>query len=112
MSWEEISRQSYPCPCGESTYEEVSYSDDWNRSETRRSMLCPDCKEHYTYVHSEYAEQYQHKYFARASGWVHNDVLRACLRRMVHGKGGAKCESMRLLAESLMNASELAGNPS
>jgi hypothetical protein len=39
-------------------------------------------------------------------------ILRMRLKRVAHEKEGAKCESMRLLAESLMNASELAGNPS
>jgi len=39
-------------------------------------------------------------------------ALRECLNRVAQGKAGARCESMRLLAESLMNASELAGNPS
>jgi hypothetical protein len=76
MSWEEMSRRSYPCPCGKGTYEEIFYSDDWNRSETRRRMLCPDCEGHYTYVESDYASQFQHKYFARARGWVRNNVLK------------------------------------
>ena len=39
-------------------------------------------------------------------------VLRECKDREAQGKAGARSESMRRLAESMMNASELCGKPS
>lgn len=47
MSWEEDFRRRYPCPCGKGEYEEIHYSDDWGRTEVRREMLCPHCKNKY-----------------------------------------------------------------
>jgi hypothetical protein len=50
MSWEEVGRTRYPCPCGNGEYEEVHLSDDWGRSETHTSMLCPKCSVAYRHV--------------------------------------------------------------
>jgi hypothetical protein len=52
MSWERDFTKKYPCPCGKGEYEVSSYSDDWMRSRYEYSMLCPECKEKYTYSHA------------------------------------------------------------
>lgn len=44
MSWEETGRIKHPCPCGRGTWDEVTRSDDWNRSESHAEILCPACK--------------------------------------------------------------------
>lgn len=49
MSWEEMYRRKYPCPCGTGKYEAIGHSDDWGRSETTYNMLCPICQEKYVY---------------------------------------------------------------
>lgn len=74
MSWEEISRRRYPCPCGEGEYEEVHYSDDWRRSETHHEMLCPKCKESYVYDHTVIGG---HPGDEIERGWVLKSVLEA-----------------------------------
>lgn len=45
MSWEEMSRRSYPCHCGKSTYTEVNEMDDWNRYREHVIIDCPACAE-------------------------------------------------------------------
>lgn len=47
MSWEEMSRRQYKCPCGSGTYTIISLSDDWCRSEERREMDCIICEQKY-----------------------------------------------------------------
>ena len=49
MSWEEDYRNYYKCPCGKGKYVEIVYSDDWNRSDVRREMLCEECKKRYVW---------------------------------------------------------------
>lgn len=43
MSWEEMSRESYPCPCGKGTWVVIHRSDDWNRTEEIATILCEVC---------------------------------------------------------------------
>jgi len=43
MSYDEVYRNRYPCPCGKGEWEEVGYSNDWNQTRTDRVMLCPEC---------------------------------------------------------------------
>lgn len=74
MSWEEDFRRKYPCPCGKGEYEEVHYSDDWGRSETRYKMLCPKCKEKYVYDHTVI---YGHPGNEVERGWVLKSVIEA-----------------------------------
>jgi hypothetical protein len=50
VSWEEMSRTRHPCQCGKGEVEEVHLSDDWGRTETTVSMLCPECRTKYRYV--------------------------------------------------------------
>lgn len=45
MSWEEMSRGDYPCPCGKGTYTSILDMDDWNRMREFTTMNCPDCAE-------------------------------------------------------------------
>ena len=47
MSWEEMSRDRNPCPCGQGTYSIINEMDDWNRSRSRWQMDCPKCKTEY-----------------------------------------------------------------
>lgn len=72
MSWEEDWRRRYTCPCGKGEYEEASFSDDWGRSETHRTMLCPECKERYVYDHTII---HGHPGNEIERGWVLKSVL-------------------------------------
>lgn len=45
MSWEEMSRGDYPCPCGKGTYTRILDMDDWNRIREFTTMNCPVCAE-------------------------------------------------------------------
>jgi len=74
MSWEEDFRNRYPCPCGKGEYEEIHYSDDWGRTETRYVMLCPSCKEKYVYDHTVIPG---HPGDEIERGWVLKSVLEA-----------------------------------
>ena len=74
MSWEEDFKRKNPCPCGEGKYEEVHYSDDWGRSETRYKMLCPKCKEKYVFDNTVI---YGHPGNEVERGWVLKRVLEA-----------------------------------
>ncbi len=49
MSWEESGKRKMPCPCGKGEVEETNLSNDWGQSETRRVMLCEECRERYDY---------------------------------------------------------------
>jgi hypothetical protein len=51
MSWETLTVNKYPCPCGKGEYEVELRSDDWNRFESNYTMLCKNCKELYYYSH-------------------------------------------------------------
>jgi hypothetical protein len=44
MSWEEISRDEVPCPCGKGKVVITMRMDDWNRIETSRAILCDNCR--------------------------------------------------------------------
>jgi len=44
MSWEESSRRKHSCACGKGTWDEVTRSDDWNRSESYVEINCEACK--------------------------------------------------------------------
>lgn len=43
MSWDESSRTKTPCPCGKGTWDEVTRSDDWGRSESYAEINCAQC---------------------------------------------------------------------
>lgn len=43
MSWEEVFRKEYPCPCGKGTYTTVHRSDDWGQYESNDYMNCDVC---------------------------------------------------------------------
>lgn len=74
MSWEEIFRKRYPCPCGKGEYEEIDSEDDWFQHQTSHKMLCPDCKERYAYD-SHVVAGHPGDEFER--GWVLKNVLEA-----------------------------------
>src|SRR6478609_1858324 len=78
MSWEETSRHRYPCPCGKGEYEEVNLENDWFQHETRREMLCPECKQTYAYDGTPIGG---HKWNEHVRGWVRKSVLEAEARR-------------------------------
>lgn len=47
MSYEEMSRNSYPCRCGKGTILSILSMDDWNRTTLVEDIQCPRCrKEH------------------------------------------------------------------
>lgn len=72
MSWEEMGKHRYPCPCGKGEYEEISISDDWGGQRENHVMLCPECKEKYVYdltvVHGHLGDEIRR-------GWVLKSVL-------------------------------------
>ena len=74
MSWEERRRRRLPCPCGKGEVEETDFSDDWNRFETRREVLCQDCRERYVYdssvIHGNPGDEVER-------GWVLKSTLEA-----------------------------------
>ncbi len=74
MSWEEIGKRRVPCPCGKGEVEETDFLDDWNRSETRREILCKDCKERYIYDPSVI---HYHPGNEVERGWVLKSTLEA-----------------------------------
>jgi hypothetical protein len=74
LSWEEDFTKEYPCPCGKGGYEYTSYSDDWGRSKTEYNMLCPECREKYTYSSKVI---YGHPGNEVERGWVLKSVLEA-----------------------------------
>lgn len=74
MSWEEIFRRKYPCPCRKGEYEEIHYADDWGRSETHFTMLCLNCKDKYVYDHTII---HGHPGNEIERGWVLKSVLEA-----------------------------------
>ena len=47
MSWEEMSVEKQPCPCGKSTYSVVRRMDDWNRTDSSMRMDCEQCQSNY-----------------------------------------------------------------
>ena len=47
MSWELDNVQYKECPCGKGRIRVESYSDDWNRFDTRYEIECEYCKDHY-----------------------------------------------------------------
>ncbi len=44
MSWEEMSRDETPCPCGNGKIASIFRMDDWNRIETIKEILCDYCR--------------------------------------------------------------------
>jgi hypothetical protein len=74
MSWDEIYRGRKPCPCGKGEYEEVHRENDWFQYETRRDMLCPECKERYSYSEEIIGG---HPGDEIERGWVLKNVLEA-----------------------------------
>ncbi len=52
MSWEEMSVDKHPCPCGRGTFSVAHRMDDWNRSDTSMRMDCQDCRDGYV-IYSE-----------------------------------------------------------
>lgn len=44
MSWEEMSVDKHPCPCGKGTYSVTHRMDDWNRSDSSMQMDCEECR--------------------------------------------------------------------
>ncbi len=69
MSWDEIGRRRYPCPCGRGEYEEISMMDDWNRTKTEHKMLCTTCKPLYVWDSTNVAPRI-HPMRERERGWV------------------------------------------
>ena len=47
MSWELMRTDKTPCKCGIGFLIEESYSDDWNRSETKYRLECDECNKKY-----------------------------------------------------------------
>jgi hypothetical protein len=47
MAWDKMDTETFPCPCGSSTYTVTQLMDDWNRSDEEWSMQCPRCKDVY-----------------------------------------------------------------
>lgn len=44
MSWEEMSVETKPCPCGKGTITYRMEMDDWNRVRHGQTIHCPKCK--------------------------------------------------------------------
>lgn len=44
MSWEEMSVDRHPCPCGKGTYSVTTLMDDWNRTNSSMHMDCEECR--------------------------------------------------------------------
>lgn len=44
MSWEQMSAEKKPCPCGKGTVTYYMDMDDWNRVRHYKSIECPTCK--------------------------------------------------------------------
>lgn len=47
MSWESVSEQQHPCPCGEGFFTAIVEMDDWNRTRSGWVMGCLKCREEY-----------------------------------------------------------------
>lgn len=47
MSWEDMSVESFPCPCGKGTYSVTRRMDDWNRVDSSMQMDCEECRANY-----------------------------------------------------------------
>lgn len=47
MSWEEMSVDKHPCPCGKSTFSVTHRMDDWNRTDASMNMDCEHCRKDY-----------------------------------------------------------------
>ncbi len=47
MSWEEMSVDKHPCPCGKGTYSVTHRMDDWNRTNSSMHMDCEECQSKY-----------------------------------------------------------------
>jgi hypothetical protein len=54
MSWEEMSIEKYPCPCGKSTYTVTKRMDDWNRTDSLMHMDCEECHSKYVLFCEDY----------------------------------------------------------
>ncbi len=52
MSWEEMSVEKHPCPCGKGTYSVTLRMDDWHRTAKSMKMDCEDCRGQYV-IHTE-----------------------------------------------------------
>ena len=45
MSWEEMSVDKHPCPCGKGTYSVTHRMDDWNKIQTLPCRMdCEECR--------------------------------------------------------------------
>ncbi|CAE6899508.1 hypothetical protein [Paraburkholderia domus] len=44
MSWEQISTETRPCPCGNGTVTITTEMDDWNRYRESKAIDCPSCR--------------------------------------------------------------------
>lgn len=53
MSWEDMSIEKYPCPCGKSTYSVTRRMDDWNRTDVSMHMDCEVCHPNYVLFREE-----------------------------------------------------------
>lgn len=100
MSWEEIFRKKYPCPCRKGEYEEVHYSDDWGRSETRYTMLCLECKDKYIYDHTVI---HGHPGNEIERGWVLKSVLEAEHKHRKNVEAKAKILYLKLWKKKFKN---------
>lgn len=48
MSWEEMTRKTKPCRCGNGTVSYISEMDDWNRFREKTIINCERCREEAT----------------------------------------------------------------
>ena len=71
MSWEEMSVEKHPCPCGKGTYSVRHRTDDWNRTDTSLSMDCEDCYGSYV-IYSENTHRGGLPYTVRF--WIKVDI--------------------------------------
>ena len=71
MSWEEMSIEKHPCPCGKSTYSVTHRMDDWNRTDSSMNMDCEECRSNYVLFCEDY---YRSGLPHTAQFWISNQT--------------------------------------
>jgi hypothetical protein len=61
VSWEEMSREEYPCDCGKGTYTVALEMDDWNRVRKHRKMHCTECAKRESLKEFQISEERQRR---------------------------------------------------
>jgi hypothetical protein len=67
VSWEEMSKKDYPCPCGKGIYTDILEMNDFNRTREDHIMNCEECKKNYRWS----TKQIGYKpYYTYDEGWI------------------------------------------